>query len=370
MPPRHERRTLEAVPRVRSRPLNGSGAPLGAAALEPGAPPSYPLATGLATSASARPRTHDGFLAKGKIPNMRSTLLAIGAGSVLAVGALLSSCTSESEATDQKVLTFTAIPDQNSTELEQRFDRVAAYLSEVLGIEVDYVPVADYTASVEAFKNGDVQLAWFGGLTGVRARHAVEGSRAIAQGTIDPEYVSYFIANPASGLTPGGKGSFPAEAFRGKSFTFGSESSTSGRLMPEHFIRQNTGQSPAEFFGHENRYSGSHDKTWEAVQNGSVELGAMSYTTYDKRKAEGKIDPDKCFIAWITPGYPDYSWNAHPAVDEMFGEGTIDRLQEALVSITDAELLVALDRPDGIIEATNEDFAPLVELAEQLNLHR
>jgi len=301
---------------------------------------------------------------------MRSFLHAAGASCVLALTALLPSCGGESNATDTPVLTFTAIPDQNTTELEQRFDRVAAYLSEELGIEVDYVPVTDYTASVEAFTNGDVQLAWFGGLTGVRARRAVEGSRAIAQGTIDPEYVSYFIANPASGLTPGGKGPFPTEAFRGKSFTFGSDSSTSGRLMPEYFIRENTGQSPAEFFGQDNRYSGSHDKTWEAVQNGSVELGALSYTTYDKRLAEGKIDPEQCFIAWITPGYPDYSWNAHPAIDEMFGEGTIDRLQEALTSITDQELLVALDRPEGMMAATNEDFAPLVDLADQLGLLR
>ena len=300
---------------------------------------------------------------------MRSILHAVGASGVLALGAFLTSCSSESNATDAQVLTFTAIPDQNTTELEQRFDRVAAHLSEVLGIEVDYVPVTDYTASVEAFTNGDVQLAWFGGLTGVRARRAVEGSRAIAQGTIDPEYVSYFVANPGSGLEPGGKGPFPEE-FAGKQFTFGSDSSTSGRLMPEYFIRQATGQAPDEFFGHDNRYSGSHDKTWEQVQNGSVELGAMSYTTYDKRLAEGKIDPSKCFIAWITPGYPDYSWNAHPAIDDMFGAGTIDRLQEALTSITDEALLAALDRPEGMMEASNEDFEPLVDLADQLGLLR
>lgn len=302
---------------------------------------------------------------------MRSILGALGASCVLAAGALLTSCGGETGATDEKpVLTFTAIPDQNTTELEERFGRVAEYLSETLDVEVEYVPVTDYTASVEAFTNGDVQLAWFGGLTGVRARRAVDGSRAIAQGTIDPEYVSYFIANPASGLEPGGKGPFP-EAFRGKQFTFGSDSSTSGRLMPEYFIREASGgQLPAEFFGHDNRYSGSHDKTWEAVQNGSVELGALSYTTYDKRLKEGKIDPEQCFIAWITPGYPDYSWNAHPDLDEMFGEGTIDRLQEALVSITDAELLTALDRPEGMMEAKNEDFDPLVDLADQLGLLR
>lgn len=300
---------------------------------------------------------------------MRSTPLALGASLGFVAALFLGSCGSESNANETAVLTFTAIPDQNTAELKQRFDLVAEHLTDELGFPVEFMPVSDYSASVEAFKTGDVQLAWFGGLTGVRARRAVEGARAIAQGTIDPEYKSYFVANPDSGLSPGGTGPFPMQ-FEGKSFTFGSDSSTSGRLMPEYFIRENTGQSPAEFFGHENRYSGSHDKTWESVQNGSVDLGAMSYTTYDKRLAAGDIDPEQCFIAWVTPNYPDYSWNAHPAIDATFGEGTIERIQDILTSIEDPDLLVALDRPDGLIEASNSDFAPLVALATELGLVR
>lgn len=305
---------------------------------------------------------------------MRTFLNAVGASFGLAAITVLASCSQETNANESgsaadAVLTFTAIPDQNTTELEQRFDTVAAYLTEELGFTVEFTPVTDYAASVEAFTNGDVQLAWFGGLTGVQARRAVDGARAIAQGEIDPSYKSYFIANPGSGLEPGGTGPFPT-AFEGKTFTFGSESSTSGRLMPEHFIRTATGRSPEEFFGRPNRYSGSHDKTWEAVQNGTVDLGALSYTTYDKRLASGDIDPEKCFIAWITPDYPDYSWNAHPSIDATFGDGTIDRIQEVLTSITDPALLKAFDRPGGLIEAKNEDFAPLVELAQDLNLVR
>ncbi|QDU84441.1 Phosphate-import protein PhnD precursor [Planctomycetes bacterium Pla163] len=300
---------------------------------------------------------------------MRSLLRALGTSVVLVAAPLFVSCSAESHGTEAAVLKFTAIPDQNATELKQRFDTVAAHLTEELGIQVEFVPVADYTASVEAFTNGQVHLAWFGGLTGVRARLAVDGARAIAQGTIDPRYKSYFIANPDSGLEPGGSGPFPME-LAGKSFTFGSDSSTSGRLMPEFFIREATKQSPEDFFGSPNRYSGSHDKTWEAVQNGSVDAGALSYTTYDKRLAEGAIDPARCFIVWQTPDYPDYSWNAHPAIDEIFGAGTIDRLQAVLVSIDDPELLSALDRPEGLTTARNEDFAPLVGLAEQLELLR
>ena len=100
------------------------------------------------------------------------------------------------EMIDPKVptLRFSAIPDQNETRLREKFAPVAAYLSHALGVPVVYVHATKYSDSVDLFKNGDIQLAWFGGLTGVQARHAVKGSRAIAQGAEDPAFFSYFVA--------------------------------------------------------------------------------------------------------------------------------------------------------------------------------
>ncbi|MDP6369416.1 MAG: phosphate/phosphite/phosphonate ABC transporter substrate-binding protein, partial [Planctomycetota bacterium] len=165
----------------------------------------------------------------------------------------------------ERTLRFTAIPDHDARFLAQRFANLCAFLEEDLAITVEYVPMSDYQASVEAFKNGDVDLAWFGGLTGVQARAAVPGASAIAQGAVDPKFKSYFIANAAAGLGLGEE--FPT-SLAGRSFTFGSESSTSGRLMPEHFIRTATGQAPEDFFGSPNHYSGSHDKTARLVEAG------------------------------------------------------------------------------------------------------
>src|SRR5437899_440429 len=156
------------------------------------------------------------------------------------------------------VLRYTAIPDQNSTELEAKFRPLSDYLSKTLGVPVEYVPVRDYQAAVESFKNGDVLLAWYGGLTGVQARNAVPGSRAIAQGDVDPTYYSYFIANAATGLRR--SETLPKDIAKYK-FTFGSESSTSGRLMPEYFLHQLTGKTARELFRTPPGFSGSHDKT-------------------------------------------------------------------------------------------------------------
>ena len=284
----------------------------------------------------------------------------------LALALSLASCSDEVQG-GEKTLKFTAIPGENTAEMIEKFGLVAAHLETQLGVPVEYVHVSDYGASVEAFKNGDVLLSWFGGLTGCQARNAVKGARAIAQGKIDPSYKSYFIANADSGLEPGD--SFPA-AIADKTFTFGSDSSTSGRLMPEYFIRQNTGKSPAEFLGSEMKFSGGHDQTWQLVQDGSFDAGVLSYKTYDTRLAEGKIDPNKCRIIWTTPPYPDYSWNAHPDLDTNFGEGFTDKLQATLIAIEDEALLGAMMRKEGMISATNEDFTPLEELARELDLLR
>jgi phosphonate transport system substrate-binding protein len=286
-----------------------------------------------------------------------ATLLACGGGDPSESGG---------EAQPETPLRFTAIPDQNTTELQEKFAPLAAHLSEVLGVAVEYVPAHDYQASVEMFRNGDAQLAWFGGLTGVQARVAVPGARAIAQGAADPQYYSYFIAHKDTGLEPSEY--FPQGLGRFK-FTFGSESSTSGRLMPEFFLRQHTGQTPEGFFEHPVGFSGSHDKTVELVESGQYEVGAVNYKVYDKRVANGDTDPEVARVIWKTPFYADYNWTVHPAVDATFGEGFIERLQGALLAIDDPQLLAALPR-ERLIAATNEEFEGIRQVALALGMLR
>ena len=140
---------------------------------------------------------------------------------------------------------FTAIPDQDEARLKERFNKIALYLEKQLGVKTKYIPVKSYAAAVTAFRNNQVQLAWFGGLSGVRARILVEGSEAIAQGFEDPYFETYFIAHSSTGLSKSEK--FPKE-ISGMTFTFGSKGSTSGRLMPEHHVRLATGKPPKDVF--------------------------------------------------------------------------------------------------------------------------
>lgn len=305
----------------------------------------------------------------------RSTSSRRAAAIALAVSlsASLAGCTRDDDSQQPaaqvppaKTLHFTAIPDQNSTELAEKFAPLARHLQQALGVPVEYVPAHDYPASVEMFKNGDVQLAWYGGLTGVQARQAVPGARAIAQGDVDANYYSYFIAHVDTGLER--SADLPADIGRFK-FSFGSESSTSGRLMPEFFLREATGKAPAELFASPAGFSGSHDKTIELVESGQYEIGAVNYKVYDQRVAEGKTDPAICKVIWQSPTYADYNWTAHPSLDADFGAGFTERLQAALVAIDDPQLLAALPR-DRLVPASNEAFEALARVAAELDMLR
>ena len=289
---------------------------------------------------------------------------------VTAVVVTLTGCTkkdpSEAPEGDGAVLKFTAIPDENKVALQAKFDPVAKYLTKKLGVTCEYVPSTDYSASVQMFEAGDVHIAWFGGLTGVQAMHNVKGARAIAQGVADPNFMSYFIAHKDTALTA--SETFP-QAMAGKTFTFGSNKSTSGRLMPEFFIRENTGKSPEEFFGQKPGFSGAHDATIELVASGQVQVGAVNFKTYDSWAAKPGSDTDVCRVIWKTPTYYDYNFTAHPALETLFGEGFIDKLQDVLVGM-DGTLTKSAFNREKLIPAKNEDFQTIVDVATELGFLR
>ncbi|MGD8957124.1 MAG: putative selenate ABC transporter substrate-binding protein [Chromatiaceae bacterium] len=258
---------------------------------------------------------------------------------------------------------FTAIPDQDEARLMERFGKVATYLSKELGVETKYVPVKSYAAAVTAFRNDQVQLAWFGGLSGVRARLLVDGSEAIAQGVEDPNFETYFIAHASTGLQP--SEDFPKE-IAGKTFTFGSKGSTSGRLMPEYYIRQQFGKTPDEVFSKVG-FSGNHSKTVALVQSGAYQVGATNFKVWKRELAEGKIDPNKLSVIWKTPGYPDYQWTIRGDVDQRWGAGFKEKVRQALLNMDDPDLLASFPRK-GFIPATNADFQPILDTARELKL--
>ena len=280
-------------------------------------------------------------------------------GTAVLVGMLLAG----SASAQTPAFVFTAIPDQDETRLVERFSRFAKYLEGKLGAPVKYVPVKSYPAAVTAFTNNDVQLAWFGGYTGFQARRAVPGSEAIAQGAEDVNFKSYFIANVETGLKPSKE--FPA-AIAGKTFTFGSRASTSGRVMPEYYVRKNLGKGPDDVFSRVG-FSGDHSRTLQLVQSGAYQLGAMDYTVFETEKKAGKVDDSKVQVIWETPPFPDYQFTIRGDVEKTFGAGFKDKVREAILSLDDKEILGFFAR-SKFIPTTNAQYKPIEEVAAATNL--
>jgi phosphonate transport system substrate-binding protein len=283
---------------------------------------------------------------------------------IIALALAMSFSSGAAFAQDKPAFVFTAIPDQDETRLVERFTRVADHLQSRLGLPVKYLPVKSYPAAVTAFTNGQVQLAWFGGFTGVQARRQVAGSEAIAQGAEDVAFKSFIIANTKTGLTPSKE--FPKQ-IAGKSFTFGSRASTSGRLMPEYFIRSAfAGRGPDEVFARVG-FSGDHSRTIQLVQSGAYEVGVVDYSVWELDKQGGKVDAAQVAVIWESPTFPDYQWTVRGGVDGVYGAGFMEKLRATLIAIDDPAILSPFAR-SKFIPAKNSDYVPIEEVGKLTNL--
>ncbi len=258
--------------------------------------------------------------------------------------------------------TFTAIPDADESKLRTRFEKVAVYLEEKLGVDVKYVPVKSYSAAVTAFRNDQVQLAWFGGLSGVQARLLVPNSEAIAQGYEDQFFKTYLIAHSSTKLSS--SKTFPD--MKGYTFTYGSKGSTSGRLMPQYYIEQNSKQKSGDLFSRVG-FSGDHSRTIAQVQAGAYQIGAVNFKVWDKALKEGEIDTKKVSVIWETPTYPDYQWTVRDGVNSKFGPEFKAKLTKVLLEMKDPDLLEAFPRK-SFVPATNADYQPIEKVAKAIGL--
>ena len=269
-----------------------------------------------------------------------------------------------------RTLKISAIPDQDPEKLVARDGAMATYLASKLGVKVEYVPVTDYAASVSLFKTGDLDMVFYGGLTGVQARLQTPNAVLLAQRDIDDAFQSVFIASAASGIKPvtDVKG---LSVFKGKRFTFGSESSTSGRLMPEYFLDQ-AGVTSAKDFTGAPGYSGSHDKTVDLVQAGTYEGGALNMQVWKTRKEKGTVDTTKVIEVLTTPPYHDYHWMAGPKTNERFGAGFTEKVKAALLALdyTNADNAKILDLYGAkkFIDTKVDNYKEIEQIGRKLNL--
>ncbi|RHW42129.1 putative selenate ABC transporter substrate-binding protein [Neobacillus notoginsengisoli] len=255
-----------------------------------------------------------------------------------------------------EVLKIGAIPDQSATEMKTSMDAVAKHLSEETGMKVEFVPSVDYAALVTAFQRGEIQLAFFGGLTGVQARNLVSEAEAIAQRPRDAEFHSVFITQTDSDIQS-------LSDVRGKSFTFGSESSTSGHLMPRYYLMKE-GIDPAKDFDGQPNFSGSHDTTYKLIESGAFKAGALNEAVWETAVKEKKVDTNKVRVFYTTPAYYDYHWTINKVDKE-----TKEKVKAALLSMTPEQLSgLNMFATDRFIETKNGNYEAIEEVAKELKI--
>lgn len=269
--------------------------------------------------------------------------------------------TEQTVATDGEVFKIGAIPDFDQAEMEEAFDDFAQYLSNEIGTPVEFVPTVDYASLVTAFDRGEIDLAWFGGLTVTQALNKVPEAEAFAQRPSDQEFKSVFIEQKGLGLND-------LEDLKGKTFTFGSESSTSGHLMPRYFLTE-AGINPDEDFDGAPNYSGSHDKTYKLVESGAFQTGAVNVQYWEKALEEGLVDETKVEEFYRTPDFYDYNWTLNKDIDQKFGEGTAQKVKDTILNMKkeDSKIMDLLSTEE-FIETKNENYDLIKEVAEQLGM--
>ncbi len=264
-----------------------------------------------------------------------------------------------------------AIPDQDPEVLQRTYGLLSEYLeSEMPGVVVEYVPVIDYQGAVAGFRVGDLDIVWFGGLTGVQARLETDGAQAIVQRDIDATFTSAFIANTDTGIEPFNSVDGLA-ALAGTRFTFGSESSTSGRLMPQSFLEEAGLDIDSDVDGPVG-FSGSHDATIEQVEAGTYQTGALNSQVWDARVADGAVDTSRVIEVFRSPTYVDYHWLARPDVDDRIGDGATDQFAQALFDLDandpDDAAILDLFGAGSFIPTDNAAYATIEAVGREAGL--
>jgi phosphonate transport system substrate-binding protein len=260
----------------------------------------------------------------------------------------------------QQVLRVTAIPDESPTELARKFAPLGQYLEAKLGMKVEWTPVTDYAAAVETLVNKKIDLAWFGGFTFVQANVRSGGKvLPLVQREEDEKFRSVFITDAKSGITK-------LEDLKGKTLSFGSQSSTSGHLMPRSFllgakVNPDTDLKRVAF-------SGAHDATIAAVASGKVDAGALNISVWEKFVTEKKVDPTAVKVFYTTPPYYDYNWSVHADMPQALQ----DKIKAAFLALDpntpQGKEILGLQRATRFIPSKPENYNGIKAAAENAGL--
>ena len=259
----------------------------------------------------------------------------------------------------QQVFRITAIPDESPTELARKAAPLAKYLERKLGVKVEFTPVTDYAAAVEALVNKQVDMAWFGGFTFVQANQR-SGGRIVplVQREEDEKFRSVFITTDPAIKS--------LADLKGHDFTFGSQSSTSGHLMPRSYMLAG-GVDPDRNLKRV-AYSGAHDATVAAVASGKVAAGVLNISVWEKLVADKKVDASKVRVFYTTPPYFDYNWSVHADMPAARREALARAFTELTPASAEGKEILELQRATRFLPTSIDNYKGIEGAARNAGL--
>jgi phosphonate transport system substrate-binding protein len=260
----------------------------------------------------------------------------------------------------QQVFRVTTIPEEAATEQVRKFAPIANYLEKKLGMKVEFTPVTDYPAAVEALVNKRVDLVWFGGFTHVQANLRSGGKIIpIAQREEDTRFQSVFISKTDSGIKT-------LADMKGKEISFGSQSSTSGHLMPRNFLLEAKIDPDKDF--KRVAYSGAHDATIASVVSGRVAAAALDITVWKKFVDEKKVDTAAVNVFYTTPPYFNYNWSVHADMPAAQRERVMKALLDLDMNTPEGKEILSLNRATRYVPTKAENYKGLEAAAKSAGL--
>lgn len=257
---------------------------------------------------------------------------------------------SYSIAAKPKELRVYLIPTEAPDIVVKKHQPLADYLKKRLGVEVKLTVPPTYPEVIEAIEKGQADLSYLGALTYLQAKEKVPDIEPIV--TAQAIHTTVIITRKGSGIKS-------IKELKGKTFAFGSESSTSGHLVPRGDLLS-SGIDPSKDFARF-IFAGGHDKVAFAVAKGEIDAGALYKPVFDRLVSEGKVSDKDVMVIWESPPFADFPWVASGRLDKGFKK----EIKDAFLTLNDPKILDPL-KATGYREVSASLFDKIKEYAEKL----
>lgn len=258
----------------------------------------------------------------------------------------------------QTSLRLAVIPKKSMQVTMREYQPLLDRLSTELKMPVDMVAVSSYESVIDAIVSGGVDIAWLGPASYIQAHLREPGIEPFASLTISQGHFTPAGHHYRALLMVRRDGASDLDALRGASVALSDPASTSGSLVPNTEFSAQTGLPLDQFFSAVS-YSGSHDKSLNALLEGKVDAAFIASVRADAYLNEDLMERDTLKVLWQSePIYYDpYVFSARicPQLKE--------RVRQALLTNPQglADFL-NLQHASGLAPVSHAEYAPLLRL--------